>query len=94
MVTTLYKCPCCGAKTLDELGDYLVCPVCHWEDDPAQTQAPDLEDGANAHSLNEARKIYRLKTEESRWGHFSLCEQRESFLVPAGIALDLLLLSR
>jgi len=28
-----YKaCPCCGYKTLENLGDYEICMVCWWED--------------------------------------------------------------
>ena len=29
----LFNCPCCGYKTLEIRGDFLVCPVCFWEDD-------------------------------------------------------------
>ena len=29
----LYNCPCCGYQTLETRGDFLVCPVCFWEDD-------------------------------------------------------------
>jgi len=28
-----YACPCCGCLTLDERGEYDICPVCFWEDD-------------------------------------------------------------
>ena len=28
-----YKCLCCGYRTLDERGDYDICPVCFWEDE-------------------------------------------------------------
>ena len=33
-----YKCPCCGFYTFDEKlnGNYDICPVCFWEDDPIQ----------------------------------------------------------
>jgi hypothetical protein len=30
---SLLSCPCCGYKTLDERGDFEICPVCWWEDD-------------------------------------------------------------
>ena len=38
-----YKCPCCGFYTFDEKpdGNYDICPVCFWEDDPIQ--AEDIE---------------------------------------------------
>jgi hypothetical protein len=29
----LYPCPCCGYKTLEDIGQYFICPVCFWEDD-------------------------------------------------------------
>ena len=38
-------CPCCGYKTIAE--DYDVCPICVWENDPAQRHRPDAR-GANA----------------------------------------------
>ena len=30
---SLYKCPCCHNRTLDERGQYFICPICDWEDD-------------------------------------------------------------
>ena len=47
-----YACPCCGEKTLDELNDYDICPICEWEDDPGQSKHPDDDLGANGISLN------------------------------------------
>ena len=32
-VEQLEKCPCCEYHTLEEGGQYFVCPVCFWEDD-------------------------------------------------------------
>ncbi len=54
-----YQCPCCGFYTLEDQGEYSICPVCFWEDDPYQRQNPDLEDGANNVSLNSAAENYR-----------------------------------
>ncbi|MBE6841826.1 MAG: hypothetical protein E7510_03215 [Ruminococcus sp.] len=31
--TRLYNCPCCHNSTLDERGQYYICPICDWEDD-------------------------------------------------------------
>lgn len=55
-----YACPCCGYLTLAEEppGTYEVCPVCFWEDDVAQGEDPNLEGGANAVSLVEARENF------------------------------------
>ena len=54
-----YICPCCGNRTLGEEGSYDICPVCFWEDDKAMCRDPDLADGANRVSLNEARENYK-----------------------------------
>jgi hypothetical protein len=55
-----YPCRCCGFLTLPEPpgGTYEICPVCFWEDDPVQGQDPDYAGGANAPSLNEARRNF------------------------------------
>lgn len=55
------KCPVCGQYTFEEEGDYDVCEVCYWENDPVQYREPDLAGGANKMSLNEARAAYRAK---------------------------------
>jgi hypothetical protein len=52
----LNKCPCCGEKTLTELGNFEICEVCGWEDDDIQSDDPDYAAGANHISLNEAKK--------------------------------------
>ena len=53
------KCPVCGKYTFEEYGDYDVCEVCHWENDPLQYDDPDLAGGANTLSLNEAKAKYK-----------------------------------
>lgn len=55
-----YKCPCCGYYTFLEKpdGNYDICPVCFWEDDPFAYDKPDEEWGCNGVSLNQARKNY------------------------------------
>ena len=53
-------CPSCGNLTLEsDSGDYDICPVCFWEDDPVQLRDPAYKPGANAVSLREARENYR-----------------------------------
>ena len=56
-----YKCPCCGYYTfLDKpSGNYDICEVCYWEDDPIQSKNPAYADGANHVSLQQARKNYK-----------------------------------
>ena len=54
------KCPVCGNETFDD-NEYVyhICAECCWEYDRAQVKDPDFPGGANHHSLNEYRKIYR-----------------------------------
>ena len=55
----LLPCPCCGTKTISEPGQYEICDVCNWEDDPVQSADPDYAGGANHVSLNEARTAWK-----------------------------------
>lgn len=55
MNSTEIKCPCCGH---DYVGEYDICSVCNWENDPIQLKKPDLRGGANKMSLTEAREAY------------------------------------
>lgn len=62
-----YVCKCCGCAALDSADEYEVCPVCCWEKDKTQERDPEYKGGANAVSLNEARKNY---------AEFGACEER------------------
>lgn len=62
-----YVCKCCGCAALDSADEYEVCPVCCWEKDKTQERDPEYKGGANAVSLNEARKNY---------AEFGACEKR------------------
>lgn len=53
------KCPCCEYFTIDQIGDYEICPVCYWEDDPVQSNDPNYSGGANAFSLMEAKLNFK-----------------------------------
>jgi hypothetical protein len=55
-----YACPCCGYLTFEEEppGTFEICPVCGWEDDEVQFRDPTYEGGANAISLDQARKNF------------------------------------
>jgi hypothetical protein len=57
-VSPLYPCPCCGHRTLPGVGDYDLCPVCYWEDDPNQSRLPWSQGGANGISLVECQQAY------------------------------------
>jgi uncharacterized CHY-type Zn-finger protein len=49
-------CPVCS-KTEMEVGDYTICEVCSWENDPFQIDHPDMS-GANKMSLNDFKNEY------------------------------------
>ncbi|WP_129710419.1 CPCC family cysteine-rich protein [Priestia megaterium] len=54
-----YTCPCCGYQSLDSDGDYDICEICFWEDDPYQKlNANEL--GANSISLIEAQENFMV----------------------------------
>ncbi|QSB04193.1 CPCC family cysteine-rich protein [Natronoglycomyces albus] len=57
--TIKFPCPCCGYVVHDDVGSYMICPVCWWEDDLIQLRWPTLRGGANKPSLVEVRKNYR-----------------------------------
>ncbi|WP_419179576.1 CPCC family cysteine-rich protein [Ralstonia solanacearum] len=59
--SVLFTCPCCGEKTLCELGVYEICPICLWEDDPTQSAEPEHAGGANGRSLIEARRQWLIQ---------------------------------
>lgn len=52
-------CACCESSTISVRGDYEICPVCGWEDDPVQFDDPAFAGGANRSNLNEARKHWQ-----------------------------------
>lgn len=57
----LYPFLCCGYLTRSEPsnGDYDICPVCFWEDDPVQSEDHDWAGCANVPSLNQARENFK-----------------------------------
>ena len=59
---TRRPCPCCGNYTLnaETPGNYEVCPVCFWIDDPQAAENPDIVVGCNEISLSEARRNYQV----------------------------------
>ena len=63
------RCPCCGCRTLEERGEFEICPVCFWEDDGQDDYDADVVRGGpnSALSLRQARDNY-LK--------FGACEER------------------
>ena len=54
------KCPVCGNDTFNEMDyEYDICPECFWEYDTVQVKDPDYSGGANRHSLNEYKELYK-----------------------------------
>jgi len=58
---SLYRCPCCGCRTLGERAGYEICQVCFWEDDGQDSHdADEVRGGPNGSlSLTQARESYR-----------------------------------
>lgn len=56
-VEILFRCPCCGYRTLDAPAALALCAVCWWEDDGQEDEdAAEVRGTVNgALSLNEAR---------------------------------------
>lgn len=52
-----FPCPCCQRLIYPSppSGDYSICPLCGWEDDPIQSADPYYAGGANKLSLLETR---------------------------------------
>ena len=61
-----HPCPCCGCLTIQEPGEYDLCPVCFWEDDPSQSSDPKFAGGANGYALESGRLSYRAIGASSR----------------------------
>ena len=59
--TLLLPCDCCGSHVIHEHGTFEICPICGWEDDPAQAGDPELAGGANELSLDEARAQWQAQ---------------------------------
>ncbi|HTB95715.1 MAG TPA: CPCC family cysteine-rich protein [Terracidiphilus sp.] len=55
--TPLYRCPCCGYRTLETPAAMGLCPICWWEDDGQDDDdASEVRLTVNGHlSLSEAR---------------------------------------
>ena len=56
-----YKCPCCNYYTFDSKpeGEYDICPVCFWEDDPITIDDTTFVGGANRVSLQQAQLNFK-----------------------------------
>lgn len=56
-MTATFPCPCCGFLVFSEpAGSFDICPLCAWEDDSVQLEAPGYPGGANRDSLCQAQR--------------------------------------
>ena len=51
-------CPCCDYVSLPERGNYLICPICFWEDDGLDVDQLDEHSAPNKITLREGRANY------------------------------------
>ena len=80
-----YKCPCCGYFTLDERGEYDICPVCFWEDDAylvfgeGEIKAVRVEKKVSDEELldvrSEANHGLTLREGRENYRKFGVCEE-------------------
>jgi cold shock CspA family protein len=54
-----FPCPVCGAAVEGDAGEYEICAMCSWEDDPIQLNDPSFAGGANQQSLDAARLAWK-----------------------------------
>jgi Cysteine-rich CPCC len=61
-MTTRFRCPCCGYRTLETPAALALCPVCWWEDDGQEDpDAAEVRFTVNGQlSLEQARQHYAL----------------------------------
>jgi Cysteine-rich CPCC len=52
---TKYQCPCCDYFTLEERGQYYICPICFWEDSGQDIDQLDEHSGPNHQTLRQGR---------------------------------------
>jgi Cysteine-rich CPCC len=58
--TPQYQCPCCDYVSLPERGNYLICPICYWEDDGQDLDQLDMSSEPNhGITLREARQNFQ-----------------------------------
>ena len=54
----VFFCAVCASPVPGQRGEYDICEVCGWEDDPVQTDDSSCAGGANVLSLDEARALW------------------------------------
>ena len=54
------QCPCCDYISLPERYNYLICPICFWEDDGVDVHDLDAHSGPNHMTLREGRRNFAI----------------------------------
>lgn len=57
-MNNLIKCACCETPEFEEDGNYEICSICNWQNDPVQNSDPNYSGGANKLSLNKSKEEY------------------------------------
>jgi hypothetical protein len=73
-------CPCCGHIVFEERGNWEICPICYWEDDPVQVADPWFRGGANTPCLADAQQNFST---------FGAMEERFTEFVRSPVPTDL-----
>lgn len=60
ILTSRFRCPCCGFPTVTESAAFEICELCNWEDDgQSDENADEVLGGPNSdYSLTEARRNF------------------------------------
>ncbi|WP_145252030.1 CPCC family cysteine-rich protein [Aeoliella mucimassa] len=53
------QCPCCDYISLPERNNYLICPICFWEDDGIDVDRLDVHSGPNQMTLRTGRANFQ-----------------------------------
>ena len=53
------QCPCCDYVSLSERGNYLICPICFWEDEGGDINELDFHSGPNHMTLRQGRENFK-----------------------------------
>jgi uncharacterized Zn finger protein (UPF0148 family) len=59
METKRINCPVCDNAVFEDIGEFEICPVCQWQDDPLQREDPEDDMGANSLSLYQYREKWQ-----------------------------------
>ena len=66
-LTPREQCPCCDYISLPERSNYLICPICFWEDDGQDLDDLDSQSGPN-HGIT-------LRQARANFVEFGACER-------------------